>query len=217
MHRGEKRSLGEPPSALAPLARPGVQDAEWSHSRRGVGRGEAEEERALPLNFSMLARSALNDPAGFLVQVRAPLLIWETPPAQAHELAWVTQPGMAPERSSASEPLIFELRKGVHARPSGLGFGVTVGRAANNDIMLDDPTVSRFHAAFQQEQRTGVWHLQDAESQNGTFVDEARVDARIPAPLANGTRLRFGEVKVLFLLPEAFRPWVLARTAPAGE
>jgi pSer/pThr/pTyr-binding forkhead associated (FHA) protein len=170
----------------------------------------------LPLNFTMLARSALNDPEGFLVQVRAPLLIWETPPAQAHELAWVTQPGLAPERSSASEPLIFEVRKGVHARPTGLGFGITVGRAANNDIMLDDPTVSRFHASFQQEPRTGVWHLQDAESQNGTFVDEARVDARIPAPLANGTRLRFGEVRVLFLLPEAFGPWVQSRTAEAG-
>ena len=46
---------------------------------------------------------------------------------------------------------------------------------------------------------------------------EARVDARIPAPLANGTRLRFGEVRVLFLLPESFRPWVLSRNAPAGE
>ncbi|WP_224373029.1 FHA domain-containing protein [Hyalangium versicolor] len=166
----------------------------------------------MPLNFSMLARSALNDPAGFITQVRAPLLIWETPPAQAHQLAWVTQPGVAPERSSASEPLIFEVRKGVHARPSGLGFGITVGRAANNDIMLDDPTVSRFHAAFQREDRTGVWHLHDAESQNGTFVGDALVNARIPAPLASGARLRFGEVKVLFLLPEAFAPWVRSRS-----
>ncbi|WP_224242553.1 FHA domain-containing protein [Hyalangium gracile] len=170
----------------------------------------------MPLNFSMLTRTALRDPAGFIVQVRAPLLIWETPPAQAHQLAWVTQPGSAPERSAASEPLIFEVRKGVHARPTGLGFGITVGRAANNDIMLDDPTVSRFHAAFQQDERTGVWHLHDAESQNGTFVGDARVDARIPAPLASGTRLRFGEVKVLFLQPEAFASWVLTRTV-AGD
>jgi pSer/pThr/pTyr-binding forkhead associated (FHA) protein len=170
----------------------------------------------LPLNFSTLSRSVLNDPASFLGQVRAPLLIWETPPAQAHQLAWVTQPGGVPVSSSALEPLIFEVRKGVHARPSGLGFGITVGRAANNDIMLDDPTVSRFHAAFQQEERTGVWHLQDAESQNGTFVGEARVDARIPAPLASGTPLRFGEVRVLFLLPESFADWVRSRSVLWG-
>ncbi len=169
--------------------------------------------RALPLNFSSLTRSVLNDPSGFLVHVRGPLLVWETPPAQAHQLEWVTQPGIAPLRSSAPEPLIFEVRKGVHARPSGLGFGITVGRAANNDIMLDDPTVSRFHASFQQEPRTGVWHLQDAESQNGTYVGDARVDARIPAPLASGASLRFGEVRVLFLLPESFAEWVLSRTA----
>lgn len=170
----------------------------------------------MPLNFSNLTRSVLNDLSGFLVQVRAPLLVWETPPAQAHELEWVTQPGLKLSRSSAPEPLIFEVRKGVHARPSGLGFGITLGRAANNDIMLDDPTVSRFHACFQQEPRTGVWHLQDAESQNGTYVGDALVDARIPAPLASGTPLRFGEVRVLFLLPESFADWVLARSAPGG-
>jgi pSer/pThr/pTyr-binding forkhead associated (FHA) protein len=167
----------------------------------------------LPLSFSSLSRSVLNDPESFLVQIRAPLLLWETPPAEANQLAWVTQPGSAPGRTAAPEPLCFEVRKGVHARPSGLGFGITVGRAANNDIMLDDPTVSRFHAAFQQEARTGVWHLHDAESQNGTFVDEARVDARIPAPLASGTRLRFGEVRVVFLLPESFAQWVRQRAS----
>lgn len=167
----------------------------------------------MPLNFSTVLRSVMTDRAGFLVHMHAPLLVWETPPATAHELAWVTQPGIVLSRSTSTEPLIFEVRKGVHARPSGLAFGITLGRAANNDIMLDDPTVSRFHAALQKEERTGVWYLQDAESQNGTFVDEARVDPRIPAPLASGAKLRLGDVRVHFLLPEAFADWVLARVA----
>jgi hypothetical protein len=179
--------------------------------------GELRRTGALPLNFSALTRSVLKDPADFLAHMRSPLLIWETPPAASHQLSWVTQPGIVLGRSSATEPLIFEVRKGVHARPSGLGFGITVGRAANNDIMLDDPTVSRFHAAFQKEERTGVWHLHDAESQNGTFLGDARVDARIPAPLASGTRLRFGEVRVLFLMPESFEEWVRSRAVGDGE
>jgi len=167
----------------------------------------------LPLSYSLVERSLLRDRAGFLMHVRVPLLVWETPPASAHELAWVTQPGVVPPRSLASEPLIFEVQKGVHARPSGLAFGITLGRAANNDIMLDDPTVSRFHAALQRDERTGVWYLHDAESQNGTFVEEARVDPRIPAPVASGAKLRLGDVRVQFLLPEPFADWVLARSS----
>jgi hypothetical protein len=166
----------------------------------------------------------LTDRAGFLAQVRSPLLVWESPPAQSHELQWVTHSGVCSQRPTSSDPLIFEVRKVEHARPSGLAFGITLGRAANNDIMLDDSTVSRFHASFQQEERTGVWYLNDAESQNGSFVEGARVSPRLPAPLTSGASLGFGDVRVLFLMPESFVDWVFSRMVrsfpgapPAGK
>jgi hypothetical protein len=178
----------------------------------------------LPLNFSAAARTVLTDRAGFLAQVRSPLLVWESPPAQSHELQWVTHSGVCSQRPTSSDPLIFEVRKVEHARPSGLAFGITLGRAANNDIMLDDSTVSRFHASFQQEERTGVWYLNDAESQNGSFVEGSRVSPRLPAPLTSGASLGFGDVRVLFLMPESFVDWVFSRMVrsfpgapPAGK
>jgi hypothetical protein len=49
----------------------------------------------------------------------------------------------------------------------------TVGRAAENAIVLDDKRVSRHHARFCLEQ--GHWWVEDLESSNGTFVDGQRV------------------------------------------
>ena len=51
---------------------------------------------------------------------------------------------------------------------------VTIGRAANNDIVLDDLLVSRHHAALSGDRASG-YVLEDLASQNGTFVNGQRV------------------------------------------
>jgi tetratricopeptide (TPR) repeat protein len=50
-----------------------------------------------------------------------------------------------------------------------------VGRAPDNDIVLDDPTkgVSRYHAEIRYE--SGEWIVVDLESQNGVWVNDERV------------------------------------------
>jgi pSer/pThr/pTyr-binding forkhead associated (FHA) protein len=67
--------------------------------------------------------------------------------------------------------------------------GITIGRGAQNDLVLDDPekVVSRFHAELRP---TGDGYvLIDLNSQNGTWVDERRVDRvalRAGQPVAIG-------------------------------
>ncbi len=82
--------------------------------------------------------------------------------------------------------MLFELKK-VPGRPNAFyrWSGVTVGRIDTNDIVVDDGSVSRFHAYFQKDARTGDWHVVDAESKNGTWVG--------PLKLQPNERARIGE------------------------
>ncbi|MFL7891982.1 MAG: FHA domain-containing protein [Anaerolineales bacterium] len=54
---------------------------------------------------------------------------------------------------------------------------IQIGRDASNDVVLDSPTVSRYHA---QIERVGQRHrLIDLRSTNGTFVNDTRVEADV--------------------------------------
>jgi len=67
------------------------------------------------------------------------------------------------------------------SRAAPIHFGektmLQVGRDASNDVVLDSPTVSRFHA---QIERVGQRHrLRDLRSANGTFVNDQRVEGEV--------------------------------------
>jgi ABC-type multidrug transport system ATPase subunit/predicted component of type VI protein secretion system len=54
---------------------------------------------------------------------------------------------------------------------------VQIGRDASNDVVLDSPTVSRFHAEIE---RVGArFRLRDLRSANGTFVNDQRVEGEV--------------------------------------
>jgi predicted component of type VI protein secretion system len=65
---------------------------------------------------------------------------------------------------------------------------VSLGRALDNDVVLDDPRVSRYHA----ELRYAVdgWSVHDLGSTNGTYVNGTQVTACV---LQAGDRLRVGD------------------------
>lgn len=50
---------------------------------------------------------------------------------------------------------------------------ISIGSAAENDVQLEDASVSRFHARISQT--PGGWLLEDLESTNGTLVDGLRI------------------------------------------
>ena len=78
---------------------------------------------------------------------------------------------------------------------------ITVGRAPNNDVPLQLPTITKFHAYFMRSSE-GQWMLHDQTSTNGTFVDERRLAAGTSSPVRDGTRIGFGpDVHARFYTP----------------
>lgn len=73
------------------------------------------------------------------------------------------------------------------------GRRVTIGKVGV-DVCLDDPTVSRLHAAV--EPVTGGWIVQDLGSRNGTYVNGERVLG--PRGLRSGDELRIGRTVLSF-------------------
>lgn len=67
---------------------------------------------------------------------------------------------------------------------------IAVGRAVDNDLILDDPSLSRKHARLRR-MGGGRLEVADAQSANGTYVNGRKVDR---AQLGPGDTLRFGEL-----------------------
>ena len=72
----------------------------------------------------------------------------------------------------------------------------TIGRFKNNDIVLDEPTVSRRHCVLLVHAR-GNCELHDTASLNGTFVNGRRVG--MPVRLTSGDWLRLSSRLLLFV------------------
>ena len=71
---------------------------------------------------------------------------------------------------------------------------VTIGRHADNTIVLDDPLVSAYHARID---RKGVnYILTDLQSTNGTFVNNISIVSHI---LAHGDKIMIGGHAILFV------------------
>ncbi len=69
----------------------------------------------------------------------------------------------------------------------------TLGRAPDNDLALNYPTVSSHHARL--EQRGAFFQVIDLGSTNGTTVNGQRLTPRQPQPLKSGDILRIGDVQ----------------------
>lgn len=89
----------------------------------------------------------------------------------------------------------------VHRGPSkGSRFlltmqGSTIGRSPENEIFLDDVTVSRKHAQIIAV-GAGLFTLKDLGSLNGTYVNNESV---AEASLATGDEIQIGKFHMLFL------------------
>ncbi len=112
--------------------------------------------------------------------------------------------GRRPAETERGEPVFVEVIKGA---ASAFPFGVTIGHAENNDVVLTHRQVSRFHA-YIKEGPTGR-ALVDAESTNGTYLDGVRLAPTKATPLPGEARISFGGVEVTYLEP----PQLAARLA----
>jgi pSer/pThr/pTyr-binding forkhead associated (FHA) protein/outer membrane protein assembly factor BamB len=76
------------------------------------------------------------------------------------------------------------------------GSRLTIGRTDQNDIVLEDDTVSSSHGLLTLFGNT--WHIEDKGSANGTFVNGKKITS---TELKPGDRLQVGEVKLSFEEP----------------
>jgi hypothetical protein len=96
------------------------------------------------------------------------------------------------ERSSAVQ--VF----GVQKVQSAFTDMITIGRSANNDIVIADSQVSKFHAYFRNE--GGELCLFDGGSANGTFIGGERLAEKGKGvSLRSGDHVRFGALRFDFL------------------
>lgn len=70
---------------------------------------------------------------------------------------------------------------------------MTIGRAEANDLILPDPSVSRFHAEVEATEKGYV--LRDLSSTNGTFLNGVLIASEYLEP---GDRIRLGETEIEF-------------------
>lgn len=112
---------------------------------------------------------------------------------------------------------VAENEAGIHVcvlqkrDPNKFASMITVGRAANNDVRINLPSVSKFHCYFTHIPKDKIWFITDANSSNGTWVDGERLKAeRGRAKLSNGTAIRIGpDVVVRFFEAASFFEYML--------
>ncbi|WP_055589495.1 FHA domain-containing protein FhaB/FipA [Peterkaempfera griseoplana] len=73
------------------------------------------------------------------------------------------------------------------------GQTITLGRAHDSTIVLDDDYASSRHARIYPDQ-SGQWIVEDLGSTNGTYLDRQRLTA--PAPLQPGMPIRIGRTVI---------------------
>jgi hypothetical protein len=90
---------------------------------------------------------------------------------------------------------IFPLTK-----KSGAAFPdrITIGRTPNNDVVINDTSISRLHAYVKRA--SDRWVVADAGSKNGSSLRGAALEPRREQPLPSRAQLKLGDVDLTFYL-----------------
>jgi pSer/pThr/pTyr-binding forkhead associated (FHA) protein len=73
----------------------------------------------------------------------------------------------------------------------------TIGRDPRNDVVIDQPTVSGFHACITFERDR--FELEDYRSTNGSFVNGQRLQVDVPKHLKTGDCIKFADFEFRFM------------------
>lgn len=107
------------------------------------------------------------------------------------------------EGPSVAQPVLEGRSAGLEKRRFALHSGKqTVGRRADNDIVVDDPSVSASHAWIIHQQ--GHTMIMNTLSTNGTYVNGRRVHEAI---LRHGDRVRLGQAELVYLTRDGRGVW----------
>ncbi|MFF2541148.1 FHA domain-containing protein [Kitasatospora sp. NPDC058063] len=113
-------------------------------------------------------------------------------PAQAGPAAGQTQGGGGRRRGGPTQLVVVQ--GSLAGTTVALqGQTITLGRAHDSTIVLDDDYASSRHARIYPDQ-TGQWTVEDLGSTNGTYLDRQRLTA--PTPLQPGMPIRIGRTVI---------------------
>ncbi|WP_328537795.1 FHA domain-containing protein FhaB/FipA [Streptomyces sp. NBC_00344] len=110
-----------------------------------------------------------------------------TPPQQRQQTAAGRQRRGAPSKLVVSEGTLTGTTVALQ------GQTVTLGRAHDSTIVLDDDYASSRHARIYPD-RDGQWIVEDLGSTNGTYLDRTRLTTPTPIPL--GAPIRIGKTVI---------------------
>lgn len=156
----------------------------------------------------LLARVFLTDRSSMRARCPHPVLVWEPPKTLVPPIE-ITGVRSAEGNVERGDTVAIELIKA--SAPNAFPFGVTIGHAENNDVVLRHPQVSRFHAYVQQTTRGR--HLVDATSRYGTWLDGQKLTPSKAFLLPPRATLRFGGLAVTYLEPEGLAAWLEEKLA----
>jgi pSer/pThr/pTyr-binding forkhead associated (FHA) protein len=71
---------------------------------------------------------------------------------------------------------------------------LTIGRDQSNDLVLDNPAVSRFHARIIKEQ--WLFYIEDLDSANGTCLNGVKMIMALP--LSNNDIIAISKYELIF-------------------
>lgn len=156
------------------------------------------------MTLSELIKRWRENPAGMARVLQAPALVLEaTGPARDADELWSRTRAQAVGRHvTGDDPRLYFVEKRPGA-PNAFPMGVTVGRIETNDIAIEDPSLSRFHAWLAFDAKRQQWVLHDADSKNGTMVEGVELPAGGSQALESGQVIRLGSVVLRFLLSAA--------------
>jgi pSer/pThr/pTyr-binding forkhead associated (FHA) protein len=88
------------------------------------------------------------------------------------------------------------------AKKPGASFAdrITIGRTPNNDIAINEHSVSRLHAYVRADGPR--WVVADAGSKNGTSLRGKSLEPRKERPLLSHAVIRIGEIELTFFVAE---------------
>lgn len=104
--------------------------------------------------------------------------------------------------SHVLEARVIEIRKKKADTPADQ---ITIGRSADNDIVLYNKVVSKYHACLYIPSIEEGCFLLDIGSKNGTFLNGNKLTPYKEYPLIEGDEISFGRMtKIVYFSPKAF-------------
>ncbi|NYI05374.1 FHA domain-containing protein FhaB/FipA [Allostreptomyces psammosilenae] len=113
------------------------------------------------------------------------------PPARPDPRQQAAAPAPAPARRRGAPTQLVVTQGSLAGTTVTLqGQTITLGRARDSTIVVDDDYASSRHARIYPDS-DGQWILEDLGSTNGTYLDRTRVTS--PVPIPTGASVRIGQ------------------------